>query len=452
MTDKLLTWADECYREAHAAFNQGLLKKAEGFARSLLAALPQHGGAALLMGLCALALGRHQEAVAWLDSCKDKVPEDGQRLAALGLARKGAGDLRGAIEALAVAASLMPLKAEVRVNLANLLQDCGEFEESLSIYRQAAALEPDNAQLRYNLGMTLLTLGRFEEGWTEAEWRWKAAGLDLERVDFQAPAWHGEEMGGRTLLLWAEQGLGDTIMFCRYVPMLAAKGIKILLQAPRILHPLLTSLKGLSGLYAEGDPLPPFDAHAPLLAVPGRMKTCLETIPGEAPYLHPPKDRQDFWRQELAGLEGLKAGLVWRGNPNHPNDVNRSLSPALLTPLLNIKGIDWMAIQPEVGAEAPPIANAGPRLTDWGDTAGLLANLDLVIAVDTSTAHLAGALARPCWLLLPALPDWRWMEKRTDSPWYPTMTLFRQESLGDWEGAVSRLGEALSVLPRAIMR
>ncbi|CAA6603208.1 Glycerol-3-phosphate acyltransferase PlsX (fragment) [Rhodospirillaceae bacterium LM-1] len=448
MTDILTAWIASSFSEAVQAFNRGEHDLAQKQARALLAASPNHDGAMHLLGLCALRQGRNDEAVAWLGEAVLRNPADGDRLAAFGMAQKAAGNVAGALQSLEQAASLLPHNAQIRINQANLLQDQGDFDKALDLYRQAARIDPNNALLRYNLGLSLLTLGQFEEGWAEAEWRWKAACLDLERVDFNAPAWKGEELQGKTLLLWTEQGLGDTIMFCRYVPILAERGVRVLLQAPKSLHPLLSSLQGLAGLFAEGDPLPPFDAQAPLLAVPGRMGTILQTIPGQTPYLHATTERIAAWRDKLKHLKGVKIGLGWRGNPAHANDANRSLPAELLAPLFKINGMDWIGVQPDPGPCPPPIFNAGPELVDWGDTAGLMTNLDLMIAVDSSAAHLAGALGIPCWLLLPYLPDWRWLLKRQDSPWYPTFSLFRQQSPQDWPGVILKLQEALSSHPR----
>ncbi len=448
MTDTLTAWIASSFSEAVQAFNQGEHELAQKQARTLLAASPNHDGAMHLLGLCALRQGRFDEAVAWLGEAVMRNPADGERLSALGVAQKAAGDIKGATQSLEQAASLQPGNAPLRINLANLLQDQGDYEKALELYRQAARLDPNNALLRYNLGLSLLTLGQFVEGWAEAEWRWKAAGLDLERVDFKAPAWRGEDLQGKTLLLWAEQGLGDTIMFCRYVPILAGLGASVLLQAPKPLHPLLSGLHGLAGLFAEGDPLPPFDLQAPLLAVPGRMGTILQTIPGQTPYLHATTERIAAWQDKLKHLKGVKVGLSWRGNPAHANDANRSLPTELLAPLFEVGAISWIGIQPDPGPCPPPIFNAGPELVDWGDTAGLMANLDLMIAVDSSSAHLAGAMGIPCWLMLPYLPDWRWLLERQDSPWYPSFSLFRQQSPQDWPGVIQRLQAALTAFSR----
>ncbi|MFA6019614.1 MAG: tetratricopeptide repeat protein [Rhodospirillales bacterium] len=448
MTNPLLSWIETSYRDAVQSFSDGHHSLAAKLAHQVLAALPIHDGAMHLLGLCALQDGKNEEAATWLLESLKSSPSDPQRRLALAMALKAGGDIAGAILNLRLAAEQDPANAQIRLNLANLLQDTGDFDNGLDCYRQAALLAPDNAQLRYNLGLTLLTLGQFEEGWREAEWRWKAAGIDLDRVDFKAPAWTGEERPGQTILLWAEQGLGDVLMFCRYVPLLAQKGMRVLLQTPRQLHPLLRSLEGLDGLFAEGDPLPAYDVQLPLLAVPGRMKTGLATIPGHVPYLKPPLDRQAFWQERLSDVKGLKIGLSWRGNPAHANDANRSLTPSLLTPLLDMEGISWIGLQPDPGPHTPPIFNAGPDLQDWGDSAGLAANLDLTISVDSSVAHLAGALGLPCWLMLPFLPDWRWMLHRPDSPWYPNMRLWRQDGPGAWDGLIRRLSSALRSFPR----
>lgn len=444
MNDTLAEWLGTTFAEAIEHYNDGRHSKAEALARQVLSLRPDSDSAQHLLGLCALSLGRPDEARAWLLESLRRTPDNADRWLALGMAQKSVGDNLSALESLKRANSLQPERSDILINLANLAQDTGNFEAGLAAYRHALSLAPEDAQIHYNLGLSLLTLGQFQEGWREAEWRWKAAGIDLDKVAFNAPFWKGENLAGGTLLLWAEQGLGDTIMFVRYIRLLAEQGAKVLLQAHKSLHPLLESLEGLHGLFAEGDSLPSYDYQAPLLAVPGRFGTKLDTIPAATPYLHPSPKTVDKWRERLKSSKGRKVGLTWRGNPAHANDRARSIPTPLLKPLLEIEGVDWIGLQPDPGENPPGIFNAGPELGDWGETAGLVANLDLVIAVDSSAAHLAGAVGADCWLLLPYLPDWRWLLGRADSPWYPSMTLWRQPKPGDWQSPISDVARALA--------
>lgn len=443
MSEALAEWLAERFTEALTLFNDGHHSKAESLARQVLAAIPSHEGALRLIGLCALAQGRFKEAIAWLEESCRLPPLDADKSFALGVALKGDGRLDDAISRLREAHRQAPDRIDILVILANSLQDRGECAEGLEHYRLAARLAPNNPLVRYNLGLSLLMLGRFAEGWAESEWRWKAAGFDLEAVSFGAPLWRGESLIGKTILLWAEQGYGDSIMFCRYAEPLAAMGATVLLQAPRPLLPLLSALAGVRGLYAEGEKLPSFDFHAPLLALPGRFRTDLTNIPNRIPYLAAEAKTKAKWHDRLAGLTGRKIGLTWRGNPQHANDANRSMPPSLLQPLLSVEGVSWVGLQPDPGPGAPAIFNAGPDLSDWGETAGLVANLDLLVCVDSSTAHLAGAMGKACWLMLPFFPDWRWLLARDDSPWYPSMKLWRQTSPGDWPGVISDVRLAL---------
>ncbi len=340
-------------------------------------------------------------------------------------------------------------------NLGIALRDLGRLDEAVAAYRRGLAADPAHAEAHYNLGMALLEAGELAEGFAEYEWRF-GAGITTPRACPQ-PQWRGEDLTGRTLLVWAEQGFGDALQFARYVKLLAGRAARVVVEAPPALARLMQGLAGADSVIARGQPLPPFDAHVPLVSLPAILGTTLATIPAAMPYLWPPAGLEAEWRQWFdqrgLGVGGRKrVGLAWAGNPAQKNDRNRSLPLSFAAGLAAIGGVDWVSLQ--VGAAAAGLADpafAGvtdlaPRLGDFADTAAAMAALDLVVTVDTSVAHLAGALGRPAWVMLTLLPDFRWLRRRQDSPWYPSLRLYRQQERGDWAPVVARVAADLAAL------
>jgi len=435
-----LTWISESFTEALAASAAGDCDKVVKLCRPILAALPVHAGALGLLGSARLTQGEPAEAASYLE---EAVRIDPTLFAAwLDWARalQSVGDRERAGAVLAEAGAHAPREAGALTTLANRLQDAGRFEAALDRYEQAAAIDPGNAVAQHNLGLALLLEGRYREGWPHYAWRWQVAGLPLERHDVPVPAWSGEPLDGLSLLLWAEQGLGDTIHFCRLIPRLADQGARVHLLAPPSLHPLLASLEGLAGLHAEGDPLPAFDRHLPLLALPGRLDLDVEAMAGEIPYLAAPRAKIEAWRERL-GTGWI--GLCWRGNPHHRGDAARSLALEQVRPLAEHKLVSLQIDATPDEIAAMGLFDAAPMIADWSDTAALVETLDLVITVDTSVAHLAGALGRPVWTLVPFVPDWRWGRAGARTPWYPSMRLIRQPEPGDWLSVVDAVLRAL---------
>ncbi len=337
--------------------------------------------------------------------------------------------------------------ADAHNNLGNVLRDQGLPQEAIDAYREALRVNPAHADASVNLGIVHLLLGDFDQGWEEYSRR--SAG---EPARFGAPSWDGAPLGGRRILLYAEQGLGDTVQFIRYAPLVRDRGGLVSAEVQPALVRLLSSMRGLEGgLLAAGSTLPAFDCQASLLSLPRILRTRCETIPRDVPYVAADPALVAEWAARLAAPPGhRKIGVVWAGNPDHRNDRNRSLPCMRLAELGALDGAVFFNLQ--LGARASEAdALPGPfRLLplgreprDFADTAAVLANLDLVISVDTSVAHVAGALGRPVWLLLPFAPAWRWMLDRDDSPWYPTMRLFRQPRPKDWAAVIAQVRAAL---------
>ncbi|MBI3974419.1 MAG: tetratricopeptide repeat protein [Chloroflexi bacterium] len=395
----------------------------------------------------------------------------------LGAVLRAQGKLDEAVASLERALALLPDHPEAHSNLGNALMHQGKRDAAMASFRRALALKPDHAEAHLGLAFPLLLVGDYGQGWAEYEWRWQCSSLPIERRPFTQPRWNGEPLAGRTILIHAEQGLGDTIQFARYVPLVAARGGRVVLECQPALVRLFQTVSGATQVIAKGDPLPPFDLHAPLMSLPHILGTTLAGIPADLPYLHPDATLLPFWSARIRAHTNalrpddpqrsptrplavpssrpLAAGLVWSGNPDNPNNRNRSLPLAVLAPLARVPGVTFFSLQKgPAAAEAatPPdgmaLVDLDPLLTDFVETAAAVRQLDLVITVDTSVAHLAGALGRPVWLLLACAADWRWLLDRDDSPWYPTVRLFRQSQPGDWNGLVARVAAELTTETR----
>jgi len=314
-------------------------------------------------------------------------------------------------------------------------------------YAKAIALAKDYVDAHFNEALALLTVGEYARGFAEYEWRWKRAGV--ARRSLGKPLWLGEyPLGRKTILLHAEQGLGDTIQFARYAPLLAQGGATVLLEVQPELKDLLSGLEGVR-VFARGEALPAFDVHCPLGSLPLAFKTTLTTVPVGIPYLGASEERIATWGARLEALPGKRVALAWAGNPNHINDRNRSIALARLAPLLSMPGVSVVGIQRDVPeSDRAPLAgltHLGEELADFQDTAAVIALCDLVVTVDTSVAHLAGAMGRPLWVLLPFWPDWRWTLGAERSPWYPDARLYRQGANGDWDAVIARLAAEIAI-------
>jgi hypothetical protein len=339
-----------------------------------------------------------------------------------------------------------PNYPEALNNLGGLLTDLGRVGEAIASLRSAAQIKPDYVDAHVHLAMALLLAGRFREGWPEYEWRWKQPQNRGGVTRFTKPRWEGQDIGQGVLLLHAEQGLGDTLQFCRYAPYLAARH-RVVMEVQPPLVGLLQRLPFVEQVVAQGDLLPPHDLQCPLLSLPRIFGAELQTIPAR-PYLDAEPTRVDVWRKRLEPLEGLKVGLAWAGSPTLGPDRRRSLPAGRLAALAAIPGVAFVSLQKDqanrdvVPAELD-LHDWTADLTDFHETAALVSALDLVVSVDTAVAHLAGALGRPVWLLNRFDRCWRWLLGRDDSPWYPTLTQVTQSTPGDWDEVLARVRAAL---------
>ena len=350
-----------------------------------------------------------------------------------------------------MAIGLKPDYAEAHNNLGATLQKQCEFDEAMAGYDRAIELKPDYAEAHFNRSLLLLLTGNFKEGWPEYEWRLRKK--DNYCLNIQQPRWDGSPLNGRNILVHAEQGYGDAIQFARYLPLVKAKGGNVILECRKVLTRLL---KGVAGVDKISEPLSDksqniqFDLHVPLLSLPGIFNTTLDTIPSDVPYIKPDPELVSQWNVKLGRNGDFKIGIVWAGSKTYKNNLSRSCLLSDFVSLAKIPGVTFCSLQKESAskeAHNPPggmkITNLDKGLNDFADTAAVIANLDLVISVDTAVVHLAGAIGKPVWTLLPFAPDWRWLLNRDDSPWYPSMRLFRQTKPNDWDGVFEQVKDAL---------
>ena len=415
--------------------------------RAALQHNPDYAEAYTNLGLMLFERGEFAEAAICYRDALARDPNSAIAHNNLGNACERRGDLEAATAAFERAVTLDPSYVAPRINLGNVILERGDPATAIACYESAIRLAPEQAEAHRNYGLVRLMLGDLPGGW--AQWRWPAGGPQR----FAQPEWRGERLHGATILLYAEQGFGDILHFVRYVPLVAARGGRVILEVPAELRRFLTDMPGAAQILTCGETLPDFDWQCSLLSLPLAFGTELSTIPAQVPYIPVPETAPPI---QLAGSSagGLRVGLVWAGRPEHNRDRHRSLPLPVLAPLWQVPEVAFYALQKGRGADeiaahsaAMPLIDLGSSLADFTDTAAAIAALDLVITVDTSVAHLAGALGRPVWILLSAIPDWRWLLDRCDSPWYPSARLFRQATAGDWEPVVEEVAAALAALP-----
>jgi tetratricopeptide (TPR) repeat protein len=407
------------------------------------------------VGFALIGLERFEEAEATFREALVLDPAAPEALSGLGiaLARQDRHEEAAACQRRAL--ELRPDYTEAHHNLGVSLLKLGKPEEAIAAHQEALRCRPDAAESHGSLAVAYLVLGRYPEGWPEYEWRWRCKMFADSVRSFTQPQWDGSALGGRTILIHAEQGFGDVLQFIRYAPLVKARGSTVLVECPAPLHPILARCRGIDRLLPQKAPLPPFDVHAPVMSLPGIFGTTVDTIPADCPYLAVPDELVERWRRELEPIEGFKVGICWRGNAKNPYDRYRSLRLEQLEPLARVPGVRLVSLQKGPGTTADlrqaggrvPLLDLGPRLDReagaFVETGAVMKSLDLVLSVDTAPGHLAGGLAVPFWVLLPFAPEWRWLLEREDSPWYPTGRLFRQRRPGDWDEVIARVAAAL---------
>jgi tetratricopeptide (TPR) repeat protein len=438
---------------AMALAAHGQLEEAIACYRAALALKPDFADAHSNLGNVLQQQGRPDEAVACYRAAISFRPDLPDAHNNLGNVLREQGWRDEAVACYRRAIELRPDYAEAHNNLGGAFMQQGRPDLAVACYRTAISIRADFADPHANLAVALLLQGDMAAGWAEFEWRWKTPQMIKTHRDFAQPQWHGEAAEGRTLLLHAEQGFGDTIQFCRYAALAAARGLRVTIEVPKPLVRLLQGLPGADRVMQRGEQLPAFDYHCPMLSMPLALGTTLATIPGTAPYLHAGRAEIAAWRMRLSAMvdRGFRVGLAWAGSAATPSDPRRSLVPDRLAPLFDLPGLHFFSLQ-KAGPRAPetfPFTDVMDEMEDFADTAALIANLDLVISVDTAVAHLAAALGKPVWMLDRFDPDWRWLTGRRDSPWYPTLRLYRQPAPRDWDAVIAEVAGDLRSLTAA---
>jgi hypothetical protein len=430
----------------------GRLEEAVAHYRSALLLAPDHPEILYNLANACLELGRVDEALAGYDGALAKNPSHVGALVNRGNALLRLNRPAEAISSYDKSLAAMPGHPQILTNRGHARRRLDRPFEALADFEAALKAGPDFPEAHFEAAMTRLTLGDFDAGWKAYEWRWRTGAFARQRRQLDAPLWLGDApVSGKTILLHAEQGFGDTIQFIRYALLLADRGARVVCEVQPELKPLLSQFEDIR-IIAAGERLPPFDLHCPMLSLPLAFGTRPETIPACIPYLTAPVERLAHWRDRLPKALP-RAGLVWSGSPSHKNDRNRSIPLARLAGLFADPPLCCCSLQSElrdadreVLRDLPSLVHLGAELRDFADTAAVISLLDVVISVDTAVAHLAGALGKPVVILLPYAADFRWMRGSDDTPWYPTAKLFRQPAFGDWDSVIIRLRDELRQL------
>jgi tetratricopeptide (TPR) repeat protein len=397
-------------------------------------------------------LARDDEALAAYEAVLAAQPNDIDALNECGGFHMRRGSFDAAVACYDTALSAAPRRVELHINKGSALAAANRFDAALASFAAAAAIDPQRGEAHYKASLVRLRFGDFKNGWRDYEWRWRTERAPKVR-QVAAPLWLGEQsLQGKTILLLSEQGFGDMIQFVRYAPLVAALGATVLLDVPPPLKALAANIPGVSAVFGHNDPAPHSDLYCPLLSLPLAFRTMVATIPANIPYLRADTARIAKWRDRLSQNGRLRVGICWAGSKEHLNDHNRSIALNRFAEIFALPNLDFISVQKEVGEGQAEILRRhrvlalGQDFEDFADTAAVLAQLDLLISVDTSVAHLAGAMGKAVALLLPYPAEWRWLVDRSDSPWYPTMRLFRQAASGGWDGPLGRLYEELTAV------
>jgi tetratricopeptide (TPR) repeat protein len=441
------------YGEAHnnlgnALMGQGEPDQAAACYRLALQLMPDDADAFSNLGAALRDQGKLEEAVACCRRALELKPDFAEVHNNLGAALQNQGKLEEAVACCRRALELKPDFVEAHNNLGTAYHEQGRLEEAVGCHQRALELKPDFAEAHWHHSLLSLLTGDFERGWAEFEWRWKTKKHHQRSIS--QPLWDGRPLAGKTILLHADQGFGDTLQFIRFAALVKKRVGVVLCECQPALMSLLEGVAGIDHVIASGMPLPPFDVHAPLMSLPSIFETTLASIPANVPYLRVEPGLVEHWRKELTTPTDLLVGIAWQGNPEHKRDRIRSVPLTRFETLASLAGVRLVSLQKGPGAEQLPalenrfaILDLSDRLNTFLDTAAVIMNLDLVVSVDTAVAHLAGAVGVPVWLALPFVPDWRWLLEREDSPWYPHHRLYRQVRPGDWNEVFERITAAL---------
>jgi tetratricopeptide (TPR) repeat protein len=442
-------YADACNNLGNTFKKKGQLDEAIACYQKALTLNPNDADACNNLGNAFKEKGQLDEAIACYQKALTLNPNYAVAYYNLGNTFKEKGQLDEAIACYQKALTLNPNDADACNNLGNAFKEKGQLDEAMSYYENALHVDPNNAEAHWNMSLLLLLLGNFKQGWKGYEIRFKLN--KFPRRYFSQPLWDGSDIRGRTILLHSEQGFGDAIQFIRYARLVAQSGAKVIIKCQKALTSLFQNIEGMEKVVTHGDPLPDFDMHCSLLSLPLILNTNSENIPNEIPYISVDAELTNRWKDKsLQKNADVKIGLAWAGNPTLKGDRFRTCSLEMFSPFACLDNITFYSLQKGNAAEQTKHASEEMKLIDltedihdFSDTAALIENLDLVISVDTAVAHLAGALGKPVWTLLPFAPDWRWLLTREDSPWYPTMRLFRQPSFGDWDSVIEKVRDEL---------
>ncbi len=419
------------------------------FYQQALRLAPNHVEARNNLGVALQALGRVDQAEACLRDAIRRRPDFADAHSNLGNALQDRGLLDEAIACYRQAIRLKRDHIDAHNNLGNALRAQRRSAEAMECYDEALRIRPDHAQVHLSRALLRLQLGDFEPGWAEYEWRLKCK--DYAIPSYPRPLWDGSPVDGQTILIYGDHGLGDTLQFIRYAPLVQDRGGRVVVAVRKPLARILASCPGVEMVIPEGELLPDFAVYIPATSLPRIFGTTLATVPAQIPYLAADSDLVKRWGDEIGRENGFRIGIAWRGNPAYTRDRQRSFALTQFEPLSQLEGVRLYSLQKDFGAEQIveaasrfAVTDLGSRDTDFMDTAAAMRNLDLVIAADTSIVHLAGALGSPVWVALSFESDSRWLLDRDDSPWYPTMRLFRQTRPGDWDEVFKRITDELA--------
>jgi Tfp pilus assembly protein PilF len=445
---------EQTLARAQAAAQAKRFGEAGGICNDILAASPEHPSALALLGMIAAHQGQPERAIALLERAVAKQPGMASWHGNLCTLYRLLCRMPEALEAGNQAVRLAPNSAEFLVNLSLVFTDLDQRDRAMACLLRALGQAPTHADAHLALAQNLLALGEMEPGWLEYEWRNETEAGRGQLPKMTSAHWNGMRIPGGRILLVGDQGYGDTIQFCRYIPLVAERCQEVIVGCSQEMMPLLARIPGVAHFRHRWNEIPGHAAHCRLSTLPGLFHTTLETIPGQVPYLFAEPARQAAWAEKLAAqlpAGRQRIGLAWKGRPTHPNDRRRTLPLSRLVAFAEAGAANFVSLQKPVPdsdvatfQRFPGMTDTSAELTDFGETAALIANLDLVITVDTAMGHLAAAMGKPVWIMLPRASDWRWLVDRSDSPWYPTARLFRQPTPGDWDPVIAEVATALA--------